>query len=121
MFRAAAHSLPLEFELQRRNVPFKKYGGLKFIEAAHIKDLSRSSGSSRTPRDELAWFRALQLFPGIGPKTARRLLVLTGVNPPDGDRRTPITNSLQCGFGLRTRTRSRHAPAVRGRPDRVLR
>jgi DNA helicase-2/ATP-dependent DNA helicase PcrA len=74
LFRAAHHSDLLEVELARRNIPFVKYGGLKFLEAAHVKDALALLRILENPRDEVSWFRALQLVEGIGPATARRLL-----------------------------------------------
>jgi len=71
LFRSAAHSDLLEVELAKRNVPFVKYGGLKFLEAAHIKDLLAVLRWADNPRNTLAAFRTLQLLPGIGPVHAR--------------------------------------------------
>ncbi len=74
LFRTGHHSDGLELELARRNIPFVKYGGLKFLEAAHVKDLMALLRILDNPRDELAWHRALQAIPGIGPATAMQLL-----------------------------------------------
>src|SRR5690606_7094981 len=74
LFRASAHSARLEMELTRRNVPFVKYGGLKFLEAAHVKDVLALLRWAENPRDRIAGFRALQLLAGIGPRTAGRVL-----------------------------------------------
>jgi len=71
LFRAGHHSDMLEVELARRNVPFHKYGGLRFVEAAHVKDLVAFLRIVENPRDEVSWFRVLELLEGIGPKTAR--------------------------------------------------
>ncbi|MCS7238974.1 MAG: ATP-dependent helicase [Thermoguttaceae bacterium] len=76
LFRAAWQSLPLEAELLRRNIPFHKYGGLKFIETAHIKDVLAFLRLAENPRDEVAGLRILKLLPGIGTATARKLLEL---------------------------------------------
>jgi DNA helicase-2/ATP-dependent DNA helicase PcrA len=70
LFRAAHLSDSLEIELARRNIPYHKYGGLRFLEAAHVKDLIAFLRILENPRDEMAWFRVLQLFDGIGPSTA---------------------------------------------------
>jgi len=70
LFRAGYHSDSLEVELARRNIPFHKYGGLRFLETAHVKDLLGFLRIMENPRDELSWFRILQLLPGIGPATA---------------------------------------------------
>jgi DNA helicase II / ATP-dependent DNA helicase PcrA len=74
LFRASHHSLQLEIELARRNIPFHKYGGLKFIEAAHVKDLLAFLRLAENPRDRVAGTRVLTLLPGVGPRTARALL-----------------------------------------------
>jgi len=74
LFRASHHSAALEIELVRRNVPFVKFGGLKFLEAAHVKDLLAVLRWLENPRDRVAGFRVLQLMPGIGPKTAAQVL-----------------------------------------------
>ena len=72
LFRAAHHSDQLEVELGRRNIPFVKYGGLKFLEAAHVKDMLCILRWAENPRDAVAAFRAMQLLPGIGPVLAAR-------------------------------------------------
>jgi DNA helicase-2/ATP-dependent DNA helicase PcrA len=74
LFRASHHSGPLEVELTRRNIPFVKFGGLKFLEAAHIKDVLAFLRWAQNPRGRVAGFRTIQLLPGVGPKTAARLL-----------------------------------------------
>ncbi len=74
LFRTAHHSDALEVELGRRNIPYVKYGGLRFLEAAHVKDLVCILRWAENPRDSIAAFRVLQLMPGIGPALARRVL-----------------------------------------------
>ena len=74
LFRATHHSLPLEMELQRRNIPYRKYGGLKFTETAHVKDLTAILRLAENPRDVSAGLRVLTLLPGVGPQTAQRLM-----------------------------------------------
>ncbi len=74
LFRTSHHSGELEVELRRRNIPFVKYGGLKFLELAHVKDLLALLRWAENPRDRIAAFRFLQLMPGIGPGTARKVL-----------------------------------------------
>ena len=74
LFRASHHSAQLEIELVRRNIPFVKYGGLKFLEAAHVKDVLSILRWCENPRDRVAGFRAVQLLPGIGPSTAAKIL-----------------------------------------------
>jgi ATP-dependent DNA helicase UvrD/PcrA len=73
LMRTAHHSDLLEVELGRRNIPFVKYGGLKFLEAAHVKDLLCVLRWAENPRDAVAGFRVLQLLPGVGPGHARRI------------------------------------------------
>jgi DNA helicase-2/ATP-dependent DNA helicase PcrA len=72
LFRSAHHSDLLELELVRRNIPYVKYGGLKFLEAAHVKDLLAVLRWADNPRNRIAAFRVLQLLPGIGPASADR-------------------------------------------------
>jgi DNA helicase-2/ATP-dependent DNA helicase PcrA len=79
LFRASHHSAPLEIELTQRNIPFVKYGGLKFLEAAHIKDVLAFLRWADNLRDRVSGFRVVQLLPGIGPATAGRLLDGMGV------------------------------------------
>ncbi|HQR57392.1 MAG TPA: ATP-dependent helicase, partial [Burkholderiaceae bacterium] len=74
LFRASSHSAVLELELVRRNIPYVKFGGLKFLEAAHVKDVLAFLRLLENPRDRVAGFRVLQLLPGVGPKTAARVL-----------------------------------------------
>ncbi len=74
LFRASHHSGPLEVELTRRNIPFVKFGGLKFLEAAHIKDVLAVLRFAENPRDRVTGFRVIQLLPGIGPATAAKAL-----------------------------------------------
>lgn len=79
LFRAAWHADLLELELSRRNVPYVKYGGLRFLEAAHVKDLLALLRLLDNPWDELAWARSLRLLEGVGPATAARLTATLGV------------------------------------------
>jgi DNA helicase II / ATP-dependent DNA helicase PcrA len=93
LFRASHHSASLEVELTRRNIPFVKFGGLKFLEAAHIKDVLAVLRWAQNIHDRVAGFRVAQLLPGIGPSSAARLLdrmaentdpmdALNGFKPP---------------------------------------
>ena len=95
LFRTSHHSAALELELVRRNIPYLKYGGLKFLEAAHVKDLLSLLRWLQNPRHRLAGFRVAQLVQGMGPASARRLLdamehdvdpaaVRSGFKPPPG-------------------------------------
>ncbi|KAF1035543.1 MAG: ATP-dependent DNA helicase PcrA [Herbaspirillum frisingense] len=85
LFRTSTHSAALELELVRRNIPFVKFGGLKFLESTHIKDLLSLLRLAHNPSGRTAGFRALQLIPGVGPATARKVLDLmaTAEDPAD--------------------------------------
>ena len=76
LFRTSSHSGPLEIELTRRNIPFVKFGGLKFLDAAHIKDMLALLRFAENPRDRVAGFRLMHLIPGVGPASAQRVLDL---------------------------------------------
>jgi DNA helicase-2/ATP-dependent DNA helicase PcrA len=80
LFRASHHSLALEMELARRNIPFRKYGGLRFVETAHVKDLIAFLRLAENPRDLMAGTRVLMLLPGVGPKKARTLMDALGAD-----------------------------------------
>jgi len=70
LFRAGYMSADLEIELANRKIPFEKWGGLKFLEAAHVKDVLAFLRVLENPRDEVSWYRLLLLLPGIGEATA---------------------------------------------------
>jgi DNA helicase-2/ATP-dependent DNA helicase PcrA len=72
LFRGSHHSDRLEIELVRRNIPYVKYGGLKFLEAAHVKDVLAILKWAENPKNEVAAFRVLKLLPGMGPRYANR-------------------------------------------------
>jgi DNA helicase II / ATP-dependent DNA helicase PcrA len=74
LFRSSHHSAALELELTRRNVPFVKYGGLKFLDAAHVKDAVALMRFAENPRDRVAAFRVALLMPGVGPKFAETIV-----------------------------------------------
>jgi DNA helicase-2/ATP-dependent DNA helicase PcrA len=83
LVRAAHHSDLLELELGRRRIPYVKYGGLKFLEAAHVKDLMAFLRWAENPVDPIAGFRVVQLLPGVGPAFARRAVdAITAITPP---------------------------------------
>ncbi|BCH62486.1 DNA helicase (plasmid) [Agrobacterium vitis] len=81
LFRTSSHSGPLEVELTRRNIPFVKFGGLKFLDSAHVKDMLAVLRFAQNPRDRVAGFRLLQMLPGIGPKTAGNILETIAADP----------------------------------------
>ncbi|MEJ5306572.1 MAG: ATP-dependent helicase [Ignavibacteria bacterium] len=73
LFRSGYISYDLEIELNKAGIPYRKFGGIKFIETAHIKDLISFLRILNNPIDKISWFRILQLLSGIGPKKARAL------------------------------------------------
>ncbi len=83
LFRSSFHSFDLELELSRRAVPFVKRGGVKFVEAAHIKDLLAHLRIAVNPLDAVSWHRVLLLVDGVGPKKAQEVIgaLLKGVQP----------------------------------------
>ncbi len=92
LFRTGHHSDALELELNRRSIPFIKYGGLKFLEASHVKDIVALLRMLENPADELAWHRVLGLLDGVGPATIRKVLPELGLgetNQPDGTDQDP--------------------------------
>ncbi|MGP7999194.1 MAG: ATP-dependent helicase [Streptosporangiaceae bacterium] len=85
LMRAAGHSDVLEVELSVRGIPFIKYGGLRFTEAAHVKDFLAAARVVANPADDIAWFRVLRLHEGVGPVHARRAIdamQVQGGRPP---------------------------------------
>ena len=84
LFRAGHHSDALEVELSRRNIPFVKYGGLKFIEAAHVKDMIALLRILENPADQLSWYRVLLLLQGVGPVTAGKIMAGLGMGGAEG-------------------------------------
>src|SRR5277367_1661204 len=80
LFRTSSHSAALELELTRRNIPFVKFGGLKFLDAAHVKDALALLRFVENPRDRIAGFRVAQLLPGIGPGNAEKIVVAAAAN-----------------------------------------
>jgi DNA helicase-2/ATP-dependent DNA helicase PcrA len=85
LFRAAYMSADLEIELASRRVPFEKWGGLKFLEAAHVKDVLAFLRVLENPRDDVSWYRILMLMPGIGDVTARAAIASMAERAWDAD------------------------------------
>jgi DNA helicase-2/ATP-dependent DNA helicase PcrA len=83
LMRAAGHSDVLEVELSVRGIPFIKYGGLRFTEAAHVKDFLAAARVVANPADDIAWFRVLRLHEGVGPVHAGR--VVDALRLPEAD------------------------------------
>ncbi|WP_077001200.1 ATP-dependent helicase [Variovorax sp. KK3] len=101
LFRSSSHSAVLELELTRRNIPFVKFGGLKFLEASHVKDMLAALRFAQNPRGRLAGFRTLQLMPGIGPATATRVLDAMDVaaDPAEAVRAFEPPSNAQAEWG----------------------
>jgi DNA helicase-2/ATP-dependent DNA helicase PcrA len=74
LFRSSFHSFDLEIELSKADIPFQKFGGMKFIESAHIKDVVAFLRIVDNPKDVISWYRILLLHEGVGPKTAQKIL-----------------------------------------------
>ena len=90
LFRAGWHSNDLEIELTRQNIPFLKYGGQRFVEAAHVKDLISHMRIAQNRFDEISWRRALLLIRGVGQKSAER--IVQGVVSGKGD--IPLADNI---------------------------
>jgi DNA helicase-2/ATP-dependent DNA helicase PcrA len=128
LMRAAHDSALLELELARRQIPFVKYGGLRYLEAAHVKDLIALFRLADNPADEISWFRVLQLLEGVGPATARRALdVLVTAT---GDRlaawseareRLPADARAPADAVIEALREVRHEPAAGVRAERLCR
>ncbi|NMB82496.1 MAG: ATP-dependent helicase, partial [Ignavibacteria bacterium] len=74
LFRSSFHSFDLEIELNKANIPYVKFGGMKFIETAHVKDLLAFLRIAQNPSDYVSWYRVLLLHEGIGPKKAQLIM-----------------------------------------------
>ncbi len=103
MYRSHYHSIELQLELSRRNIPYRVQSGVRFFEQAHIKDVISYLRIIINPRDELAWKRILKMIPGVGNVTANRLYEaivaepsapLLSADTPDGDGRSGIAGGL---------------------------
>ncbi|HXN85708.1 MAG TPA: ATP-dependent helicase [Candidatus Binataceae bacterium] len=81
LFRSSFHSFDLELELQRRDIPFIKRGGFKFIETAHVKDVLAHLRVIANPTDAVSWLRVLTLVKGVGNRTAERLIEMLIASP----------------------------------------
>lgn len=114
LMRAAHHSDLLEVELTARGVPYRKYGGLKFLEAAHVKDFVAGARLLDNRLDEIAWFRLLRLHDGIGPARARELVDVLAPDQPDVESRH-VDVVAACPASSRTSVESTLARLVAAR------
>ena len=127
LMRAAHHSDLLEVELTARRVPYVKYGGLKFLEAAHVKDFIAAVRLLDNPLDEIAWFRLLRLHDGIGPARTRALLDALQPQEPHIELRHPETvaaapaaTRTALSGTLATLAAARREPTVAARAEQIL-
>jgi len=115
LFRSSWHSNDLEVELTSRNIPFVKYGGQKFVEAAHIKDVLSFLRIKQNISDEVSWYRVLLLMRGIGPKTAAFLIneiILAKKSMPQENKRISGSEDLKNFFNLFKKIETEeHSPA----------
>ncbi len=89
LYRNHAHSLELQVELTRRQIPYSIRSGVKFFEQAHIKDVVAYLRARENPRDELAWLRLLRQWPGVGVQTAEALAIRLAGNDPEAPTAAP--------------------------------
>ncbi len=133
LVRAGYMSADLEIELAARRIPFEKWGGIKFLEAAHVKDMLAFLRVAENPRDEVSWFRLLQLLPGIGEVSARRAIAslemsswrVTGLQQWEAPPRARVTHTALCALMERLSASSGADPGtdialVRGVYDGIL-
>ncbi len=134
LVRAGYMSADLEIELAARRIPFEKWGGIKFLEAAHVKDMLAFLRVAENPRDEVSWFRLLQLMPGIGEVSARRAIAslethtwrVEGLQKWEAPPRARSTHTALCALIQRLAASSGADPGidialVRGVYDEILR
>ena len=122
LVRAAHHSDLVEVELSARKVPYRKYGGLRFLEGAHVKDYVAAARLLDNGRDELAWYRLLRLHDRIGPSGARALVGMahsTTKDPLDcwpeivAAAPAPARNALSCSLDALAKARAQAGPGRR--------
>jgi DNA helicase-2/ATP-dependent DNA helicase PcrA len=127
LMRTGHHSDLLEIELSARNIPYVKFGGLKFLEAAHVKDLVATLRVTSNRVDEVAWYRLLRLHDGIGPASARNLVDTVAAADLSGDwvaqavARAPAMSRVGLTATLDGIAAARAVPQVAGRAAQCLR
>jgi DNA helicase II / ATP-dependent DNA helicase PcrA len=126
LVRAAHHSDLIEVELAYRKVPYRKYGGLRFLEAAHVKDFVSAARILENPNDEVAWFRILRLHRNIGPARARSILRSADLTAdllahwPEVVAAAPAGSRSDLSVSLSGLARARDATSPGKRADEVL-
>jgi DNA helicase-2/ATP-dependent DNA helicase PcrA len=100
LFRASYHSFDLEVALTRLGIPFVKYGGFKFIESAHVKDVLAHLRAWKNPRDRISWNRLLLLVNQVGSKRSQEILNYLGQNKQSVRRLALYAKKLPAKHGL---------------------
>lgn len=98
LFRSSFHSFDLEIELAKANIPFVKFGGFKFIETAHVKDMVAYLRVLENPRDVVSWNRILMLVDGVGPRTAEKIIDDILKRRISADAESEVTTTFWRGF-----------------------
>jgi len=97
LFRAGRDSFDLENELRAERLPFVKYGGIRFVELAHVKDAMAHLRVVANPMDFLSWQRLLMLIPGVGPKTAQQIIAHLVADGEPQDYASRLAGAPQAG------------------------
>jgi DNA helicase-2/ATP-dependent DNA helicase PcrA len=100
LFRSSYISIPLQAVLARAGIPFRVYGGLKFYEMAHVKDVLAFLRIAANPKDEISWHRVLTLLPGVGERTASGIYAAVRENRKDGRENKEVAKTLALLKGL---------------------
>ncbi len=100
LFRSSYISIPLQAALARAGIPFRVYGGLKFYEMAHVKDVLAFLRIAANPKDEISWHRVLTLLPGVGERTASSIYAAVRENREDGRENKEVAKTLALLKGL---------------------
>ena len=127
LVRSSNHSDLLEIELSARGIPYVKYGGLRFTEAAHVKDFLAAARVVANPADDLAWFRLLRLHEGVGPVLARRVIETLRISEPDpfarwpeAEQTLPVRSAAAVGATVRQLTEAGQQERTADRATTIL-
>jgi DNA helicase-2/ATP-dependent DNA helicase PcrA len=120
LVRSGHHSDVLEIELTARGIPFVKYGGLRFTEAAHVRDFLAALRVITNPSDDIAWFRVLRLHDGIGPAHARRISAALRLTEPAALNETPLSRRNEGVAAAPARSREELAATLHGLAEAAL-
>jgi DNA helicase-2/ATP-dependent DNA helicase PcrA len=121
LMRTSHDSDLLELELARRRIPFVKYGGLRYLEAAHVKDFVALLRLADNAADEVAWFRVLQLVEGVGPVSAKRAIDALGSGSAWAQARELLPAAARAGADalIEALTEAREEPRAGPRAERL--